>query len=277
MDRHQAAELLRWYAGVGADEAVGDEPVDRFRAAATAGRRTAATAGRQAFQSQPSVPQQPFAAPPAPAADARGSGPGPPPATRSSLPQSVPSTAVPLKRTATTTCICDGNPDAQIMIVGEAPGGARGPSGASRSSAPRASSSTGLLAAVGLDRTTTYITNTLYWRPPGNRAPTPEELAQCLPFLERQVELLAPKLLIYAGATAVKAMLGTTEGITRLRGRWFSLRQPERDPIPAMPMFHPAYLLRQPARKRDSWRDLLAVRAKMAELGISPESAKARD
>ena len=125
-----------------------------------------------------------------------------------------------------------------------------------------------MLASIGLDRSQVYITNTLYWRPPGNRTPTPEEIALCLPFLERQVALIQPGILIYTGGTAAKAMLNRSEGITRLRGRWFSLEREGREAIPAMAMFHPAYLLRQPARKRESWRDLLAIREKIDALEL---------
>jgi DNA polymerase len=118
-----------------------------------------------------------------------------------------------------------------------------------------------MMAAIGLDRTTFYITNVCFWRPPGNRKPTDLELAAQKPFVERHIELVAPKILILVGAAAAQGLLGTTEGITRLRGRWFQYTPGENGPtIPALPIFHPAYLLRQPAQKRETWRDLLKVK-----------------
>ena len=153
----------------------------------------------------------------------------------------------------------DGNPKAKVMLVGEAPGADE-----DRLGLPFVGVSGQLLdrmmAAIGLDRTSFYITNVCFWRPPGNRKPTDIELAAQKPFVERHIELVAPKVLVLVGAAAAQGLLGTTEGITRLRGRWFQY-QPARGPaIPALPIFHPAYLLRQPAQKRETWRDLLKLR-----------------
>jgi DNA polymerase len=108
--------------------------------------------------------------------------------------------------------------------------------------------------------------NVLYWRPPGNRKPTPGEIAACLPFVRRQIALVAPKVVLLAGGTATSALLGQ-EGITRLRGRWFELA-PEGlpAPIPTLATFHPSYLLRTPQSKKDAWRDLLSLQAKLEEL-----------
>ena len=121
-----------------------------------------------------------------------------------------------------------------------------------------------MLAAIGLARTEVYITNTLYWRPPGNRDPSTEEIAACRPFTERQIALVAPRILVALGAPAAKTLLRTTEGIMKLRGRWMSYEGPGLPaPVDLMPMFHPAFLLRSPARKREAWRDLLAVRMRL--------------
>lgn len=168
----------------------------------------------------------------------------------------------PLKRTATTTVFMDGNPEAPLMIVGEAPGAEE-----DRLGRPFVGRSGQLLdrmlAAIGLDRTTVQITNVIYWRPPGNRKPTAAEIAACLPFVLRHIVLAHPKVLVLAGGTACGALLGQ-EGITRLRGRWFDLKIPGFDsPIPTLPMFHPSFLLRAPERKRDAWRDLLALKARL--------------
>jgi len=174
----------------------------------------------------------------------------------------------PLKATATRLCLCDGNPAARVMLVGEAPGVEEdrqgkpfvGPSGKLLDR---------MLAAIGLDRSRVFITNTVFWRPPGNRAPTALELATCLPFLERQIELLAPAVLVFVGGIAAKALLGVNEGVTRLRGRRF-LYEPGsgRPAIPAFVIFHPAYLLRQPMQKRLAWRDLLQLAEELRRLGI---------
>ncbi len=163
---------------------------------------------------------------------------------------------VSLRRTATNLVFADGNPAAEVMLVGEAPGADE-----DRLGLPFVGVSGQLLdrmmAAIGLDRTTFYITNVCFWRPPGNRKPTDLELAAQKPFVERHIELVAPKVLVLVGAAAAQGLLGTTEGITRLRGRWFQYTLGESGlTIPAMPIFHPAYLLRQPAQKRETWRDL---------------------
>lgn len=260
MDREEARRLLDWYAGIGVDEATTAVAVDRFAVP------PAAPPVRKEAVRRPQVAARPVAAP----EDARALAAG-----ASSLEELVgvinAFDGCPLKRTATTTCIADGNTQASIMIIGEAPGAEEDRRG-KPFVGPAGKLLDRMLAAIGLDRTHVYITNTLYWRPPGNRTPTPAEIAVCLPFLERQVELLAPRLLVYAGGTAVKAMFDTApgEGITRLRGRWLRLEREGREPVPAIAMFHPAYLLRQPLKKRESWSDLLAVRQRMDELGIAP-------
>lgn len=164
-----------------------------------------------------------------------------------------------LAETATQLCFADGAPDAPLFLVGEAPGAEE-----DRIGRPFVGQSGQLLdrmlAWIGHDRTNTWITNAIFWRPPGNRTPTPAEIAICQPFLERQIELLRPRLLLFLGGIAARALLGVSEGVSRLRGRVFSYRNealPE--PIPALVTFHPAYLLRQPAQKRLVWRDLLQV------------------
>ncbi len=174
--------------------------------------------------------------------------------------------ACPLKRTATNTVFADGNPLAPVMMIGEAPGADE-----DRIGKPFVGRSGQLLdrmlAAIGLDRTGVQITNVIYWRPPGNRKPTAAEIAACLPFVFRHIVLSRPKVLVLAGGTAASSLLDMAEGITRLRGRWFDLAVPGLDAtLPTLPMFHPAFLLRSPERKREAWRDLLALQAKLAEL-----------
>ncbi len=173
----------------------------------------------------------------------------------------------PLKRTATTTVFMDGNPAARIMIVGEAPGAEEDRQG--KPFVGRAGQLLDrMLAAIELDRSKVQITNVIYWRPPGNRKPTSAEIASCLPFVLRHIALARPRVLVLAGGTAASALLPTGEGITRLRGRWFDLAVPGLDkPVPTLPMFHPAFLLRTPERKREAWRDLLALKARLDQPG----------
>jgi uracil-DNA glycosylase family 4 len=170
-----------------------------------------------------------------------------------------------LKKTATNLVFSAGNPKARVMLVGEAPGADE-----DRQGVPFVGMSGQLLdrglAAIGLDRTNTYISNILPWRPPGNRQPTPLETAMCLPFIERHIELVSPLFLILAGGTAAKTLLKTTEGIVKLRGRWHSYQSSGlQSPIKALATFHPAYLLRSPGQKRFFWLDLLSLKKELEE------------
>jgi uracil-DNA glycosylase family 4 len=168
-----------------------------------------------------------------------------------------------LRDTAMSLCFADGSPGADLMLIGEAPGAEEdrqgkpfvGPSGKLLDR---------MLATIGRDRTNVYITNVIYWRPPGNRSPTQAEITVCLPFLERQIALVRPRVVVFVGGIAARALLGLQEGVTRLRGRRFAYRN-EHGEIPALVMFHPAYLLRQPAHKRLAWRDLLTIRRLLGE------------
>jgi DNA polymerase len=168
-----------------------------------------------------------------------------------------------LRDTATNLVFADGNPAAPLMLIGEAPG-----EDEDRQGLPFVGVSGKLLdlmlAAIGRDRSCVYITNIMPWRPPGNRNPTPAEIAACLPFVQRHIALVKPQVLALVGGTATKAVLGTNEGITRLRGRWSEYRGADGTVIPAMALFHPAYLLRSPAQKREAWRDMLMLKAKLA-------------
>ena len=168
-----------------------------------------------------------------------------------------------LKLTAKNTVFADGNPAAGLMLIGEAPGAEE-----DRKGIPfvgRAGQFLDrMLAAIGRDRTGAYITNMLFWRPPGNRNPTAEEIALCAPFVERHVVLVRPKVLVFVGAIAAKTLLDRSEGISRLRGRWFDYTAAGHDaPFQATAIFHPAYLLRRPGQKRETWRDLLAIKARL--------------
>jgi uracil-DNA glycosylase family 4 len=162
-----------------------------------------------------------------------------------------------LKSTATRLVFADGNPRARVMFVGEAPGREEDIEGL-----PFVGRSGKLLdrmiAAIGLDRSSVYIANVIPWRPPGNRTPTPQETQICLPFIQRQIELVDPDVLVTLGNPSTQTLLGTREGIMRTRGRWFDYDTGRRV-IRALATFHPAYLLRSPSYKRLSWQDLRAI------------------
>lgn len=164
----------------------------------------------------------------------------------------------PLKQTATNLVFADGNPQAALMILGEAPGADEDATG-TPFVGPAGQLLDRMLASIGLDRTSVYIANVLPWRPPGNRTPTPLEVAACLPFTQRQIELVAPKWLVTVGGSATQTITGASEGIMRLRGKWreidIGLHR-----VPVLPMLHPAFLLRTPAQKRHAWTDLRRLR-----------------
>lgn len=277
--RESLVAMLRWQLEAGVTEALSPEPYDRFSAAAAA--PSAATAGQELPPAYAPTGDSPLAQ--ARRHKGRIAAP-PPPATADAKPVNLADlyqikdldglrAAVDafegssLKRYATNTVFGDGAAGARIMCVGEAPGAEEdrqgvpfvGPSGKLLDR---------MLAAIGFARSDVYIANTLYWRPPGNRTPTPEERAQCLPFLMRQIELVGPRAIITLGGPAAQTLLNEKTGITRLRGKWFDFQtRPGLAggmELPLLPTFHPAFLLRQPAQKREAWQDLRAVRDKLA-------------
>ena len=180
----------------------------------------------------------------------------------------------PLKKAAKNTVVCDGAYAADVMIVGEAPGGEEDAQGLPF--VGRAGKLLDkMLATIGLSRQeNVFITNLIYWRPPGNRDPSPAEMQICAPFLSRQIELKKPKLLLTAGKFATQAMLGTDDGIMRLRGRKLLYRQEGLPaPVKCVPMLHPAYLLRRPEDKAKAWDDLRTIAALCDEMGIKRGAA----
>jgi DNA polymerase len=269
-DRNKAArELLAFYAEAGVDAAIGEQAHDFLSAPVPAppADRPSAT-GDIGGGSPPRA-----AAPPIGNAPARPAAPPPP----------APSAAVMaareaarkassldelraildrfegcgLKGSASRLVFADGTPGARLMLIGEAPGAEE-----DRQGLPFVGRSGQLLdrmlAAIGLDRGKVYIANIVPWRPPGNRTPTPVETQICLPFIQRQIELCDPDVLVTIGQPSTGALLGV-QGITRNRGRWFPFHTGTRE-IRAMPMLHPAYLLRTPLAKRHAWRDMLAIK-----------------
>ena len=266
-----ARELLAFYLDAGADAVIGEAPVDRMadeippapptvppprqRAAPSP---AAPQAAKTFFQSAaPAAPAAPEAAVMAAREAARTA------ATLDELRALLETfTGCPLRNTATQLVFADGNPQGRVMFVGEAPGHDEDVIGK-----PFVGRSGKLLdlmvAAIGLDRSQVYIANVVPWRPPGNRTPTPQETAICLPFIRRQIELADPDILVCLGGPAMQTLLGTKDGITRMRGRWLPYDTGTRE-IKAMATFHPAFLLRSPLQKRFAWRDFLAIKKALA-------------
>jgi DNA polymerase len=267
-DREALLAALAWQAELGADEAIGEAPVDRFAEAAAA---------------RPPAPAEPAPAPggpargapaarPAPGAHAAGAAADAGAAAReiAAACHDLPSLAAALaafdgcalKLGARSCVFADGFPSARVMVLGEAPG--REEDLAGKPFVGRSGQLLDrMLAEIGLDRRRddpaagVYIANVIPWRPVENRTPSADEIALLAPFALRHVELAAPDFLLLTGASAARALLGATDGILRLRGRW------RRGPggRPCLPTLHPAYLLRAPAQKRFAWRDLMALRA----------------
>jgi uracil-DNA glycosylase family 4 len=262
MPDRDALALLQWYIEAGADEAIGESPVDRFQTPAPPAPppRAVTTPARAAAPAVAARPAELSAR--AIAASC---------ATLAELEAAVRGfEGCGLKRTATNTVFADGAPEGGLVVVGEAPGAEEDRLG--RAFVGRSGQLLDrMLAAIGIDRTRAYIMNTLYWRPPGNRPPTDDEVAACLPFVQRQIALARPKVVLLCGNAPLKTLLGQT-GITRLRGRWFELELAGlAAPVPALPTFHPSYLLRTPGEKQKAWRDLLAAKSKLEELGAAAE------
>jgi DNA polymerase len=172
-----------------------------------------------------------------------------------------------LKKSATNLVFSDGNPKAQVLFVGEAPGAEEDQKGLPF--VGRAGQLLDrMLASIGLDRTSVYIINTLPWRPPANRTPSPDELAACAPFVQKHIALCNPNLMVCLGGVASQALLNIKGGILRNRGQWFPYALKEGKVIPTLATFHPAYLLRQPGQKALAWKDLCALREKLQEFPL---------
>ena len=254
-------ELLAFYLEAGVDCALGEEPVNRLAEPETMPAAPEAAA----------PPAPPARAMPAPLPLIRGEPPPAPDAAIASAREAARTAPTlealrallqtfdgcALRKTATQLVFADGNPQARVMFVGEAPGRDEDIEGL-----PFVGRSGKLLdrmiAAIGLDRSSAYIANVIPWRPPGNRTPTPQETQICLPFVRRQIELVNPDVLVTLGSPSTQALLGTREGIMRSRGKWLDYDTGTRV-IRALPTFHPAYLLRSPSYKRMSWQDLRAI------------------
>jgi uracil-DNA glycosylase family 4 len=257
---------LNWLLEAGADEAMGETPVNRLLAAATpvsvTPRPASSSPGSQA------APRPAKAAPEPVMTDAISTAMAAAAAATSLAELKAAMEAFDgcaLKRGATNTVFADGTPEGRIMFIGEAPG--RDEDRIGKPFVGKAGQLLDrMLASIGLNRATNcYITNVINWRPPDNRDPTPEEAAMCLPFLRRHIELVNPRMIVLLGAVAARHVMGITEGIMRSRGRWMEYRVGDHM-VPIMPTLHPAYLLRQPAHKKLAWRDLQSVAARIESL-----------
>jgi DNA polymerase len=269
---------LDFHVEAGADAILDEQPHDRFGEADTpaptlrAPRRPAAAARPVPVQSQSLVPppgSPPPAAPPSTFGRAASAQPDEAASDARARAREAKSLdelekiladfdACPLRFTAKNLVFADGNPEARVMFLGEAPGADE-----DRIGKPFMGRSGQLLdkmmAAIGLDRTSAYIGNIVPWRPPGNRNPTPQEVAVCRPFVERQIELVDPEVIVCLGAPATQTLTGTKDGILRTRGRLFPYKLPTRE-AKLLATLHPAFLLRQPVQKRLAWRDFRALR-----------------
>lgn len=258
------AQILEWYIEAGVDEAVGDAPVNRLAPPPPPPVQLQTPELMPKAAAPRIAPQAPSAA----IAEARRIADGC--NTLAELEAAVRAfDGCAIKKTATKTVFADGNPNAKVMVIGEAPGAQEdmqgipfcGPSGALLDK---------VLGSIGLTRADSfYITNTLFWRPPGNRAPSPEELAMCEPFLEKHIALVAPKLLILSGGVSTGAVLKKNLAISRLRGKFYEYSNTyTKTPIAVAVTFHPSYLLRSPSQKRLAWHDMLLIRQWMADNGL---------
>ena len=257
LDFQVARALLAWQVELGADEAICDAPVNRFDLPKKKPASAASTPAPAPAAEAAAAPRMDGAAVAAQAAGAAGS--------LEELHAALKAFDLcDLKRGAKNTVFADGSPKARVMVIGEAPGRDEDIQG--RPFVGRAGQLLDrMFAAIGMARdhadsaASVYITNILPWRPPQNRDPKPDEISMMLPFVKRHVELVGPDLLVLMGNISCQAILGR-RGITRLRGNWTSGLG-----LPVLPMFHPAYLLRNPAAKREAWHDLLMLQARLRE------------
>ena len=283
----QLLPLLDWYRAMGVDAAVGDDPIDWLtRGAAPPGQGFAwpqrqapsaqtEVAGRPLTGAKAEMPPQPSSLPSRVEAAPRPQTPLAPSAAETDARRIARSVTTldalqaalmgfdgcALKATAKNLCFYRGAPKARLMLIGEAPGRDEDLEG--KPFVGRAGQLLDkMLAAIGMSEADVHITNIVYWRPPGNRTPTPQEALACRPFLERQIEFVEPDVILAMGGTAAKEFFAVNEGIMRLRGRWREVAIAGRV-VPALATLHPAYLLRTPAAKQLAWADLLALKERL--------------
>jgi len=269
-NRTLLSDILAFYQAAGVDEALTEEPQNRLQQQPEAAQRTAdASAEKEPVKASPATSVAAPAAPRAAIPDESQAIRARELARQAQNLEELKALLADfdgcnLKYTAKNLVFADGNPEADLMLVGEAPGRDEDLQGL-----PFVGRSGQLLdrmlAAIGRDRTTAYISNVIPWRPPGNRDPSPLETEICRPFIERHIELKRPKVLVTLGNPSTKLLLNTQTGIMRMRGTWAIHRTASGLEIPTMPTLHPAYLLRNPAHKKLAWRDFLEVKKKLSE------------
>ena len=267
LDVAKAAAALRWWSSAGVTGAVDETPHNRFDEANQATSRKTPTDAPAAVAQAALPPQRPAAqsiSPPVAEAAAQVLA-----ASSSDLDNLRANLEIfegcSLKKTATQLVFSDGAPGSRVMLVGEAPGGDEDRVG--RPFVGRAGQLLDrMLHSIGLDRQQVYIANVVPWRPPGNRTPTQQETQACLPFIRRQIDLAGPEILVCLGASAAQTLLSLRDGITRVRGNWFTYECESGRVIRAIAMFHPAFLLRQPGQKRQAWTDMRALATVLASL-----------
>jgi uracil-DNA glycosylase len=271
------AGLLRWYAEMGVDIAIDVVPHDRFAesGALRANLRNLSGAPPETIEASHRVMREPATALPPQAIEAAQDSAAAAQNLADLREKLSRFEGCGLKATATRLVFGDGNPNAEVMFIGEAPGADE-----DREGVPFVGRAGQLLdkmlAAIGLDRGKVYIANVVPWRPPGNRTPTPLETAACLPFTRRQIELVNPKILVCLGAASAQTLLGGKEGIMHLRGRWFAYSTGNTE-IRALAMLHPAFLLRQPAHKKLAWQDLRTLAKEINSLQLFAQGIGERD
>ncbi len=279
-ERTVARQVLEWHLAMGVDESIDETPRDRF----AEGRAERESRQKKAAPAAPAIVET--KAPPAAirretvhlSAEAAQQSAASLAAATGTLAELEAAQrnfeGCGLKATAMRHVFADGNPEARIILVGEGPGAEE-----DREGLPFVGKAGQLLdrmlKAIGLDRTSVYIANVVPWRPPGNRTPTPQEIAACLPFIRRQIELSSADILVCLGATPSLSLLNQKEGITRLRGRWFDYPVEGRT-LKALATFHPAFLLRSPLNKRYAWRDFRDLRRVLDESSTSQDAPRGR-
>lgn len=272
------AGLLRFYAEAGADMPLSETPIDRFvvsQPVKKAAEQPLQTANPERPQQQPraAVTPSPTSRPIQAAADVPDSAQIEHARLAASQASSLEELrdalagfdGCNLKSTAKNLCFADGNPTSDIMFIGEAPGRDDDMEGLPFMGKPGQLLNR-MIEAIGLKREDVYIANSIPWRPPGNRTPTPLEAELCRPFIERQIELVSPKIIVALGGPVGKLLTGATESIVRMRGNWKVHTTASGIEIPVMPTLNPESLMRTPAQKRFAWRDFLNVKMKLAEL-----------
>jgi len=281
VQENNATELLRWYVESGIDEVLEGQPVNRFKVPEPVIQNPSPlpVAQTEGVASATAMPPVTPAATSAPrlltelvSRDATTKSARTAAAAADSFEALREAMATfegcPLKQTAKSLVFGDGSADAKLMFVGEAPGAEEDRQGLPFVG-PAGQLLDRMLAAISLQRSDVYITNILPWRPPGNRTPTDSEITACMPFVERHIELVEPEILILVGGTSAKTLLKTTQGIMRTRGKWLEYnREGLATPIPARAILHPAYLLRSPAQKRETWMDLLEIQQRLTDTHI---------